>query len=67
LRTNPIAKVIGSTIGLDPKIEVGKVDPTTLIDLVQLGPSLDIGFKENLGPIHLGWPKVLMPNLFHEG
>jgi hypothetical protein len=30
-----------------------------------LGLSLVIGFKKNLGPFHLGWPKILIPNLCH--
>ena len=59
------SKVIGSTTGLDSIIDVDEVDPTIETDLVQFGASLGIEFKENLGPFHLGWPKILEPKLCH--
>jgi hypothetical protein len=43
LEVNPYDNVIGSTIGLDPTIEV---------DFKHLSPSLGIGVKENLDLIH---------------
>jgi hypothetical protein len=40
LEAKPNGKEIGSTIRLDPTIDVGEVDPTTKVDLVQFGAKL---------------------------
>jgi hypothetical protein len=48
-------------------IKVNELNSTKEVDLIQLGSSLGIGIKENLDPIHLGLPKVLVPNFCHVG
>jgi hypothetical protein len=57
LEAKPNGKEIGSTIGLDPTINVGEVDPTIEVDWVQVVTKLRNWIQGKPWPISFGLVK----------